>query len=212
MKPLYKCLKSTESPCDRPFRSLSLQDRVYHRWKQWHDMWCQPVTTDPQLLAEVRARAIEQAKQLQPIPLDKAVKLFRKFPAKAPGADGWTAQLLNNLSETAVRAILDFMHACEAAAEWPAQFAISLIACLPKNTLRERPIALLHVLYRSYVRLRFFLIIQWQHSYAQQLQLGSRYAGRSCLGRCFRASGKGSLEGVNAPGIASSIWLHCSLI
>ena len=181
MKPLYKCLKSTESPCDRPFRSLSLQDRVYHRWKQWHDIWCQPVTTDPQLLAEVRARAIEQAKQLQPIPLDKAVKLFRKFPAKAPGADGWTAQLLNNLSETAVRAILDFMHACEAAAEWPAQFAISLIACLPKNTLRERPIALLHVLYRSYVRLRFFLIIQWQHSYAQQCSWDRAMPGGAVL-------------------------------
>ena len=85
-----------------------------------------------------------------------------KFPAKAPGADGWTAQLLNNLSETAVRFILEFMHACEAAAEWPAQFAISLIACLPKNTLRERPIALLHV--------------------------------RSCLRRCTRASGKGSMH------------------
>ena len=154
---------------------------MYHRWKQWHDIWCQPVNTDPQLLAEVKARAIEQAKQLQPIPLDKAIKIFKKFPAKAPGADGSTAQLLNNLSETAVRAILDFMHACEAAAEWPAQFAISLIACLPKNTLRERPIALLHVLYRSYVRLRFFLIIQWQHSYAQQCSWDRSMPGGAVL-------------------------------
>ncbi|CAE7457975.1 unnamed protein product [Symbiodinium sp. CCMP2592] len=181
MKPLYKCLKSTESPCDRPFRNLSLQDRVYQRWKQWHDIWCQPVTTDPHLLAEVKARAIDQAKHLPPINFEKAVKLFKKFPAKAPGADGWTAQMLNNLSEEAVRAVIDFMHACEASAEWPAQFAISLIACLPKNTLRERPIALLHVLYRSYVRLRFSLINQWQQEYANQCHWDRSLPGGAVL-------------------------------
>ncbi|CAE7320490.1 unnamed protein product [Symbiodinium sp. CCMP2592] len=181
MKPLYKCLKSTESPCDRPFRNLSLQDRVYQRWKQWHDIWCQPVTTDPHLLAEVKARAIDQAKHLPPINFEKAVKLFKKFPAKAPGADGWTSQMLNNLSEEAVRAVIDFMHACEASAEWPAQFAISLIACLPKNTLRERPIALLHVLYRSYVRLRFSLINQWQQEYANQCQWDRSLPGGAVL-------------------------------
>ncbi|CAE7728568.1 unnamed protein product [Symbiodinium sp. CCMP2592] len=181
MKPLYKCLKSTESPCDRPFRNLSLQDRVYQRWKQWHDIWCQPVTTDPHLLAEVKARAIDQAKHLPPINFEKAVKLFKKFPAKAPGADGWTAQMLNNLSEEAVRAVIDFMHACEASAEWPAQFAISLIACLPKSTLRERPIALLHVLYRSYVRLRFSLINQWQQEYANQCHWDRSLPGGAVL-------------------------------
>ncbi|CAE7251918.1 unnamed protein product [Symbiodinium sp. CCMP2592] len=161
--------------------NASQQYRVYQRWKQWHDIWCQPVTTDPHLLAEVKARAIDQAKHLPPINFEKAVKLFKKFPAKAPGADGWTAQMLNNLSEEAVRAVIDFMHACEASAEWPAQFAISLIACLPKSTLRERPIALLHVLYRSYVRLRFSLINQWQQEYANQCHWDRSLPGGAVL-------------------------------
>ena len=58
---------------------------------------------------------------------------FANFLGKAPGADGWTPQLLRGLPEPAIQAILDFFRECELCAEWPAQFAVNLIVLLPKS-------------------------------------------------------------------------------
>ena len=77
------------------------------------------------------------------------------------------SQMLRNLSDEAIQAILDFYRACELRADWPAQFAVNLIVLLPKSWKRERPIALTHVLYRAYVRLRWHLVARWQLHYAR---------------------------------------------
>ena len=167
MRPLFRAVRKQEESFDRPFRDKSLLDRVYHRWLQWHAIWCQDVTSDPNLFATLKNKAVAQAQELQPIPLQEAVTYFRKFPCKAPGADGWTSQMLRNLSDEAIQAILDFYRACELRADWPAQFAVNLIVLLPKSWKRERPIALMHVLYRAYVRLRWHLVARWQLHYAR---------------------------------------------
>ena len=167
MRPLFRVIRKHEATFDRPFRDKSLLDRVYHRWQQWHEIWCQEIVTEPGLLAKLKSKAIEQAHDLPPIPLQDAVKLFRHFPCKAPGADGWTPQLLRQLPEPAIQAILDFFRECELCADWPAQFAVNLIVLLPKSLKRERPIALLHVLYRAYVRLRWPLVACWQSHYSR---------------------------------------------
>ena len=167
MRPLFRVVRKHEATFDRPFRDKSLLDRVYHRWLQWHEIWCQEIATDPSLFAKLKSKAVEQARDLQPIPLHDAVNFFRQFPCKAPGADGWTPQLLRGLPEPAIQAILDFFRECELCAEWPAQFAVNLIVLLPKSLKRERPIALLHILYRAYVRLRWPLVANWQHHYAR---------------------------------------------
>ena len=70
--------------------------------------------------------------------------------------------MLLNLSVEAVQAILDFFHYCERQAAWPDQMVFALIALLPKSEKRERPIALLHVLYRSWAKLRWPLVAAWQ--------------------------------------------------
>ena len=44
---------------------------------------------------------------------------------------------------------------------------MNLIVLLPKSVKRERPIALLHILYRAYVRLRWQLISSWQIEYSK---------------------------------------------
>ena len=44
---------------------------------------------------------------------------------------------------------------------------MALVALLPKSTKKERPIALLHFLYRSYIRLRWDLIASWQCDYSR---------------------------------------------
>ena len=75
--------------------------------------------------------------------------------------------MLRNMSGEAVQAVLDFLRVCELQAEWPAQMTVALIALLPKSAKKERPIALLHFLYRSYIRLRWDLIAEWQVSYSR---------------------------------------------
>ena len=167
MQPLFRCVRKHEDVFDRPFRDKSLLDRIYHRWEQWHQIWCQNLEHDPALFAQLREKALDQAQAMEPIPLQEAVHHFKRMPLKAPGMDGWNPQMLRRLSEPAVAAVLDFFRQCELRAEWPAQFAINLIVLLPKSIKRERPIALLHVLYRSYIRLRWFLVSQWQISYSR---------------------------------------------
>ena len=92
--------------------------------------------------------------------------MFRQYPLEAPGADGWTPLMLRQLSEPAVQTVLDFFRACELIADWPAQFAMNLIVLLPESVKRERPIALLHILYRAYVRFRWPLVARCQRLYA----------------------------------------------
>ena len=167
MRPLFRSVRKHEESFDRPFRDKSLLDRVYHRWMQWHSIWCQQVDAEPALFESLKAKAIEQARSLPAISLPDAVKYFRQLPLKAPGLDGWTPHMVRQLGEAAIQAVLDFFRACELCAEWPAQFALNLIVLLPKSVKRERPIALLHILYRAHVRLRWHLIARWQVEYSR---------------------------------------------
>ena len=80
--------------------------------------------------------------------------------------------MLRNMSVEAIQAVLEFLRNCELQAEWPAQIAVALIALLPKSANKERPIEYLllcfHFLYRSYIRLRWDLIAEWQVTYSQR--------------------------------------------
>ena len=100
---------------------------------------------DANLFADLKAKAMAQAKSLAPILLHKAVSFLKKVPTKAPGLDGWTCEILQNLQQPAVQAFLDFLHHCEREASWPDQMVFALIALLPKSEKRERPIALLRI-------------------------------------------------------------------
>ncbi|CAE7225467.1 unnamed protein product [Symbiodinium natans] len=181
MRPLFRSVKAEEAIHVRPFTDAPVQERIYLRWRQWFDLWTQPTGVDPELLCELRRRAVEQAGSLDPIPLDKAVAYFKKVPTKAPGLDGWTCEVLHNLQPNAVQAILDFFRHCELEASWPDQFVFSLIALLPKSDKRERPIALMHILYRSWVRLRWKLVADWQRAYSRQASWDKAVPGSQVL-------------------------------
>ena len=181
MRPLFKSVKSEEVITIRPFLDAPVQERIYLRWRQWFDLWSRPDGVDPALLASLKAAAIEQAGRLPPISLDRAVSFFKKVPCKAPGLDGWTCEVLLHLSAEAVQAILDFFHHCERQAAWPDQLVFALIALLPKSEKRERPIALLHILYRAWVKLRWQLVADWQAAYARQAQWDKAVPGGQVL-------------------------------
>ena len=181
MRPLFKSVKSDETITVRPFLDAPVQERIYLRWRQWFDLWSHPAGVDPELLASLKEAAIAQASQLPPISLEKAVSFFKKIPSKAPGLDGWTCEVLRHLSSEAVQAILDFFHYSERQAAWPDQLVFVLIALLPKSEKRERPIALLHILYRAWAKLRWHLVAVWQSSYARQAQWDKAVPGGQVL-------------------------------
>ena len=163
---LFKSVKAEEAVHLRPFLDHPLQDRIYLRWRQWFDLWSDPQGVDHELLNELKCRAMLQARELGPIPVDQAIAAFKRVPTKAPGLDGWTCEVLRNLQAPAVEAIVAFLHHCELEATWPDQMVYALIALLPKSEKRERPIALLHVLYRTWVRMRWKLVSEWQIRYS----------------------------------------------
>ncbi|CAE7622030.1 unnamed protein product [Symbiodinium sp. CCMP2592] len=167
LRGLFTSVKAEEAVQLRPFLHQPVQDRIYLRWRQWFELWSAPGGVDPALLSDLRQRARMQAKELGPIPLDQAVAAFKRVPSKAPGIDGWTFEVLKNLQRPAVASIISFLHHCETEATWPAQMVFALIALLPKSEKRERPIALLHVLYRTWVRMRWKLVSDWQFQYCK---------------------------------------------
>ena len=166
LRGLFRSVKAEEAVHLRPFLDHPLQDRIYLRWRQWFDLWSDPQGVDHELLNELKCRAMLQAQELGPIPVDQAIAAFKRVPTKAPGLDGWTCEVLQNLQAPAVEAIAAFLHHCELEATWPDQMVYALIALLPKSEKRERPIALLHVLYRTWVRMRWKLVSEWQIRYS----------------------------------------------
>ena len=181
MRPLFKSVKAEEMITVRPFLDAPVQERIYLRWRQWYDLWSHPEGVDPDLLSSLKSLALEQARHLKPIDLKSAVSFFRKIPSKAPGLDGWTCEVLLNLSVEAVQAILDFFHYCERQAAWPDQMVFALIALLPKSEKRERPIALLHILYRSWAKLRWPLVAAWQVEYSRRAPWDKAVPGSQVL-------------------------------
>ena len=181
LRGLFRSVKVEEAVHLRPFLEVPLQERIYLRWRQWFDLWTAPQGVDANLFADLKAKAMEQATNLAPVPIDRAVSYFKKVPTKAPGLDGWTCEILQNLQQPAVQAILDFLHQCEREASWPDQMVFALIALLPKSEKRERPIALLHVLYRSWVRLRWKLVSDWQFTYAKRATWDKAVPGSQVL-------------------------------
>ena len=181
MRPLFRSVKSDETITVRPFLDAPVQERIYLRWRQWFDLWSHPSGIDHALLDSLKQAAISQACQLPPISLEKAVAFFKQLPSKAPGLDGWTCDMLKHLSIEAVQAILDFFHYAEKQAAWPDQLTFVLISMLPKSEKRERPIALLHLLYRSWAKLRWHLVATWQVSYAKQAQWDKALPGGQVL-------------------------------
>ncbi|CAE7770113.1 unnamed protein product [Symbiodinium sp. CCMP2592] len=176
MRPLFRSVKAEEVVTVRPFLDAPVQERIDLRWRHWFELWSHPAGVDRDLLASLKHAAQEQARLLHPIDLERAVRFFKKVPAKAPGLDGWTCEMLRNLSVEAVQAILEFFHHCEREASWPDQMVFALIALLPKSEKRE-----LHILYRAWAKLRWPLVAAWQTAYAARARWDKAVPGGQAL-------------------------------
>ncbi|CAE7466241.1 unnamed protein product, partial [Symbiodinium natans] len=183
MRPLYNALRKEEQVVQRPYMEYDMLERPHIRRDHWAAVWTtgQPLAKSASLMTELEDAAKKQAASVEPLNPVEVKARIKKLALKSPGPDGWRIDHLQAMDDKAVEAVVSFYHECEAKAAWPQQMTVSLIAMLPKNLTRERPIALLHILYRTWVRLRWDLVSTWQAGYATTATYDKAVPGSCCL-------------------------------
>ena len=126
-------------------------------------------------------RAKEEAKKLMVLSGQDYFQRFRKLPNKAPGPDGWTVQVLRALPLHACEWIAEVCRRVEVTGEAPAQWTVSLVVLMAKKPQIERPIALLHVVYKAWIKSRYYLVEQWLESFAAKAPWDAARKGSACL-------------------------------
>ena len=102
----------------------------------------------------------------------KLYDLIAKHPKKgcAPGVDGWTWHELAKLPRPLVAMLEEMLNICQSASLWPQALRRIRLATLAKDTsldpIRTRPIALLPVVIRAWVKCAFHEIRPWVSSWA----------------------------------------------
>ena len=181
LKPLYKCIRKYEASVERPFSTFSAASKLLLRLQQWSQLWKSSGTKPEPCFEDLKRRACEQAQALPAITGDRVEQYMRRAPLKAPGPDGWTPHLMRALTAEQCHRLASIMRQAELNGSFPEQWSVSLVILLPKNLEIERPIALMHVLLKAWMKLRWCLLEQWQESFASQGWWDSCGPGHSCL-------------------------------
>ena len=154
---LYRSLEKDEMPYQRPFQGQPRTERMASRLQQWGTIWKQKEEPHP-----LEAEGPTTCKC--PQALDRHACLEDDQTALTESA--WLRwswfDFLKALPYQAMRSLIDLFHEVEAQATIPNQWAVSLIALIPKNAEIERPIALVATMYRLSCRLRSPYTRQWQ--------------------------------------------------
>ena len=153
---IYKCLKAPDAVHVRPFRNVPFQDRQQLREKQWYGRW------------QVW-EGIVQARTWEDLDPHEVMKKFAKLPQKASGPDGISYALLKNLPLEGVTDLCHMYRQWEVTGRLPEQVCATLVVLLPKKEDIERPISLTSVLYRTWCKLRWDKLRQWQSTVGQRL-------------------------------------------
>ena len=181
LKPLFRCIRKYEASVERPFPSFSAASKLLLRLQQWSQLWKSSGSKPAPCFEDLKHRAIEQAKALPAITGERVAQYMRRAPLKAPGPDGWTPHLMRALTATQCQRLALIMREAELSGNFPEQWHVSLVVLLPKSPEIERPIALMHVLLKSWMKLRWSLLEQWQQGFASRGWWDSCGPGHSCL-------------------------------
>ena len=181
LKPLFRCIRKYEASVERPFPSFSAASKLLLRLQQWSQLWKSSGCKPAPCFEDLRQRAIAQAQALPAISGDRVVQYMRRAPLKAPGPDGWTPHLMRALTATQCHRLASIMREAELCGTFPEQWHVSLVVLLPKSPEIERPIALMHVLLKTWMKLRWSLLEQWQQGFAARGWWDSCGPGHSCL-------------------------------
>ena len=167
---IYKCLKAPDVVHVRPFRNVPVQDRQKLREQQWYAKWQvvdKPVTSGER--ERLRWEGIVQARQWEDLDPHQVMKKLSNLPQKASGPDGISYALLRNLPLEGVVSLCNMYRQWELTGRLPDQVCTTLVVLLPKKEDIERPISLTSVLYRTWCKLRWDKLKQWQNVVGQRL-------------------------------------------
>ena len=181
LRPLFRTVKSHELTTVRPFGHVEPGLRPYLRFLQWQEIWGATDCAIERVMQVSQQRAKEEAKKLMALSGQDYFLRFRKLPNKAPGPDGWTVQVLRALPLHACEWIAEVCRRVEVTGEAPAQWTVSLVVLMAKKPQIERPIALLHVVYKAWIKSRYYLVEQWLESFAAKAPWDAARKGSACL-------------------------------
>ena len=160
MRPLFKTVKAHEATTVRPFEDEHISARGFCRIRQWGPIW--QITAEPVDPPDfLRQLAVEQASILKPISPLQVARYFKSMPRRAHGADGWSIEMLKQLNLEECQTMVQLFHRIEQSGDIPNQWKVAMVVMLPKAWDVERPIALLHTVYKSLLKLRWALIEEW---------------------------------------------------
>ena len=181
-KALFKCLKRSEEPYQRPFQEVPYIERMQKRWQQWDQIW--HIRDEPIHIPnaeEIEQRGFQAAKELPEIKLEHAMRIIRRLGQKAAGPDGISNDLLKALPWEGVKELIYMMREVELTGKAPKQWITSMVTMIPKNSSIERPIALVSVIHRLWCRLRKDLIDTWQAGLTTTMPWERAIPGNQCL-------------------------------
>ena len=179
---IYKCLKAPDCVHVRPFRDVPIQQRQTLREQQWYSKW--QVIAGPKTSGErerLRYEGIVQARSWEGLDPHAVMKKLRKLPQKACGPDGISYAMLKNLPIEGVIEMCHMMRKWELSGRLPDQVVTTLVLLLPKKADIERPISLTSVMYRTWCRLRWDKIREWQSTIGQRLPWERSLPGQQVL-------------------------------
>ena len=195
MGPIFKAIKTHEAKVDRPFMDKPVTARPFHRLKQWSAVW-QVQASEAVPIPGLRDEAIREGNALPPIPGHRLEKYFRRLPRKAHGVAGWSIDMLCQLSKEHCAELCLIFRTVEETGEIPVQWTVSIVAMLAKTPQIERPIALLHVVYKAFVKLRWELVEKWLADVADVMPWDAAVPGRATTDVSLRRIASGEAHRV----------------
>ena len=181
MRPLFRTVKSHEATTVRPFGHAEPGLRPFLRFIQWQEIWGASDCAIERVMQQSQQKARDEAKELKALTGQDLLRRFRRLPNKAPGPDGWTVQVLKALPLQACEWIAQVCRRVEETGEAPAQWTVSLVVLMAKKPQIERPIALCHVVYKAWIKARYYLVEQWLEGFTAIAPWDAAVKGTACL-------------------------------
>ena len=147
-------------------------------WQQHQGEWAQLQEEIEKLRAEVQLGVAEDEIDLvEQQMLDEAISSYGVD--KARGLDGWSTALLRQIDQQGREDLCQLLRACETTQMWPSSWMAAEARFLDKPDGSERPIMLLNLFYRLWVKARGGDVSAWEREYGSEHD--TAIAGSSAL-------------------------------
>ena len=155
------------------------QVTVERETEEWASWWqTQKEYIDPFLDDEVRHQAEHDCANLLPLTITDIRMAARSFPiGTGVGVDNVSPRALDRLSDEAITALSSIFHACERTGQWGNCNALVMTVLLPKPDGGVRPIGLLPMAVRVWMRARVNVARQWEEKNADPCLFGGKGMG-----------------------------------